>query len=225
MNAQQEAVALFRYFESRGVSISGRAIGRILREELGLKFRDGDLRQWLSEFSAAAKVRPECVPHEEKLRPDCGPAAASREKEVSLVKPASSVEPLTGSKNARAPKQGTLIAVPAARHARSWVAALIDRGDAVYTKRLEEMTVDEIFTLAQLFAYHFANCKTDERANRSKANGIARALREMALRDDLGGLSGRGMLGYGKRVWERGGHRPWFKPWDILGVVEWTETG
>lgn len=61
-NVQQEAVALWKFLESRGFQPSVRSIGRILREELGLKFREHDLRGWLSKFRDASGTQKPTEP-------------------------------------------------------------------------------------------------------------------------------------------------------------------
>ena len=49
MNAQQEAVALFRFLEGRGFKPSVRSIGRALRDQK-VPFRETSLRAWLEPF-------------------------------------------------------------------------------------------------------------------------------------------------------------------------------
>ena len=50
MNAQQEAVALWQYLESRSLEPSARRVGTILRT-MGLRCDDHDLRHWLRPFA------------------------------------------------------------------------------------------------------------------------------------------------------------------------------
>lgn len=49
MNAQQEAVALFKFLEARGFSPSVRSIARALRDQ-DVAFRESSLREWLAPF-------------------------------------------------------------------------------------------------------------------------------------------------------------------------------
>lgn len=92
MNPQQEAVALYRYFESRGKRLSARAIGRILRQEMGLRFTEAELRTWIAPFSVASPTQSRRSFREETTQSRRNLDAASREKEVSLV---SNLEPST----------------------------------------------------------------------------------------------------------------------------------
>ena len=49
MNAQQEAIALWQYIDSRGAKPTCRRVAGMLRS-WGLRFRDADLVEWLSQF-------------------------------------------------------------------------------------------------------------------------------------------------------------------------------
>lgn len=84
MNAQQEAVALWKFLEGRGFAPSVRSIGRALRDQ-GLKFRDQDLHGWLSQFrEAAGKQREAKNEHAGSSGPQPGSGFA-RAVKVSLV--------------------------------------------------------------------------------------------------------------------------------------------
>ena len=78
-NAQQEAVALFEFLEKRGFVMSVRSIGRMLREELGLKFREDDLRGWLAAHVKAAGR----VPDAEGLKRDAKIVLTGRNQDAA----------------------------------------------------------------------------------------------------------------------------------------------
>lgn len=100
-NAQQEAVALWQFLTSRGFEPSMNSICRALRDQ-GVKFRQGELYRALSPFVGPGPQRkigsqpaiPRVAPGNQKSltreAPGSQPAnsrvAASREKEVSLVR-------------------------------------------------------------------------------------------------------------------------------------------
>jgi hypothetical protein len=63
-NAQQEAVALYRFFESRGFRPSVRSIGRALRDQ-GIVFDDKALRRWLQSFVTAVDPQVTAIPPHE----------------------------------------------------------------------------------------------------------------------------------------------------------------
>lgn len=110
MNAQQEAVALFRFFESRGMKPSVASIGRALRDQ-GIKFREADLYGWLKPFAEDTGKRPEeKITNAGRGAQDSGSDYA-REKDVSLVsKPEATV---VASRVEPTPEQPLLVAVPA----------------------------------------------------------------------------------------------------------------
>lgn len=58
MNAQQTAVALFKFLESQGFHPSTRCIGRMLRDpSLKIKCTDSELRKWLEKFSGESRKK------------------------------------------------------------------------------------------------------------------------------------------------------------------------
>lgn len=56
MNAQQEAVALWKFLESRGFRPSIRSVGRALRDQK-VRFREADLYRWLEPFQSREASR------------------------------------------------------------------------------------------------------------------------------------------------------------------------
>lgn len=105
MNAQQEAIALWKHFESRGMRPSVRAIGRTLRDVMGLKFRESELRKWLSDFSGRVPdaTRTQHIKEGDAVGTQSGRDFA-RAAKVSLV--SNSVE--SNDSTQRAPKQQRL---------------------------------------------------------------------------------------------------------------------
>lgn len=74
MNAQQEAVALYRYLEGRGFKPSVRSIGAMLRVQK-ISFTDTSLRAWLKDF-AAAPTQPTAEPPQKSSTNDAPPPQA-----------------------------------------------------------------------------------------------------------------------------------------------------
>lgn len=64
MNAQQEAVALFKYLESRGVKVSIRMVARIMRTEMRIRVDDKSLRDYLKKFTAVAPQSEAVAPQQ-----------------------------------------------------------------------------------------------------------------------------------------------------------------
>lgn len=68
MKAQQEAVALYLFFRSRGISPSLNSISRALRDQ-GIRFRETDLRAWLQpEVSLFSSISSSPTPRSSRTR-------------------------------------------------------------------------------------------------------------------------------------------------------------
>jgi hypothetical protein len=108
MSPQQEAVALWKYLESRGAKPSVRQVGRLLRSELKLRFRETELRGWLSAFGTRPGRKSVSVGTQKSSTGDAACThsgrkadATSREKEVSLFSQESSVLRTSSSGNGK----------------------------------------------------------------------------------------------------------------------------
>ena len=100
MNAQQEAVALYKFLESRGFKPSVRSIGCSLRLQ-GLSFTEANLRSWLKSF-VASPTRADAVPTHETstndavpTQPDAKPTRLRAHNKVSLPSNIAPSEPGT----------------------------------------------------------------------------------------------------------------------------------
>jgi hypothetical protein len=92
MNAQQEAVALFKFLEGRGFEPSVRCIGRILRDpSIKLKCTESELRKWLKNFVASATQQRRTSTQETstndapRRNADASPTQLRAHNKVSLV--------------------------------------------------------------------------------------------------------------------------------------------
>ncbi len=111
MNAQQEAVALWRFVESRGAKPTFRQVAGMLRS-WGLRFRDEDLVAWLKPLRAVSRKQAGNKKHARGQQTGNERETASREKEVSLVAK-SSEETIVSSSIAVTPSLRDSVTAPA----------------------------------------------------------------------------------------------------------------
>ena len=81
-NPQQEAVALWKYYESRGFKPTVRLVGRALREQ-GMRFRDTDLRTWLDKFRTRPGRKPDATRTHETSTGDATGTQAGRKRDAA----------------------------------------------------------------------------------------------------------------------------------------------
>jgi hypothetical protein len=158
VNAQQEAVALWQFLEGRGFKPSVRMVARIMRDELGLGRRESLVREWLSTFSDASRVRPVSTKEASRM-----PLRAH--SKVSLVsKPIIGAEPQSDSPAVQAaliPEAVKPVKKPAKPRAPYVVA------ECPY-EDFEQIPTDDISELRAVagdFAAHFANAGPDKVAD------------------------------------------------------------
>lgn len=227
MNPQQEAVALWKFFEERGRKPKVASIIRILRYEYRLKFRDGDISRWLSNFSGRGPAETRSAhKHENPRRAESG--VASARSKVSLPSTSSS------DKSSEAPdlfgNEGTKV-TPISRKRRtaekdtSWRAPLVASAQEISNSNrpMSRWSVDERFTWARWHCLMFGNCTADEGRNKTKASDVAAGLASMALSRDYGTVTGHEYFLLAKAIHEQRNAVPWFDPWLIKGAMEVAE--
>ena len=219
VNAQQEAVALWKHLEGRGFKPSVRSIGRTLRDQ-GLRFTEANLRLWLDGFSSRRRRRPT----QETSTADANRRnadAASREKDVSLVtKPYSS-----GSYEPSEPP--TLFSGNGATNGKrkrtkppaEWVEPLHEAVAAIMDRPIDTLSPEERIAFGRECAFRFGHCTASERTNKSHGAQFAKGFGGMAY-SDYGELTVRLYLTAGERFDRLNGGAPWFDPWLIKAVIK-----
>jgi hypothetical protein len=110
-------------------------------------------------------------------------------------------------------------ALDALAPAAEWLPSLVEQVAALRPLQLCWLTPDERFTLAQYHAARWGNCRVREDLNRRRAVPIATQLANLADRFSRDSVKRDILvseyLSLANRVWQRGGEKPWFRPWDV----------
>ena len=216
MSPQQEAVALWKFFEDRNIKPKVAVIIRILRSEYRLKFRDGDVSKWLSKFTGRGRAESKSAHKHENPRP-ARTGHATRATKVSLVSTSSSgtnvpsEPPMLFSTNGHAAANGKprREKPPPAE----WVSPLLSTVAALHSRKLETLDADERLAVARAFAYYVGNCTSDERNNRTKGAHAAQGLASICYIADFGGWTVEMWLGCSRKAKRLRGGGPTLDPW------------
>jgi hypothetical protein len=209
LNPQDEAIALWRYFEGRGIKPTVRMVSRILRDELGLGRRESDVRKWLAGFLESSRD-------------------ASRTQETS-VRDADGMRPHARAVKVLVPKLGLFSIensdVPKPKPKKppaEWTVPLLADTAALNERELRSLSPAELHTLARAHALLFGNCTVTEKTNKARASPVATGLKYLletlkrAQWAKWADLSVREYLDAGRNVTKRRGGVPWFQPSLIL---------
>lgn len=102
----------------------------------------------------------------------------------------------------------------------AWVEPLKVVVRGILPEPLRSLDSDVRFTMARYHCYRFANCTVSEPRNRAAARRVAAGLANLARDHVWGELTVRGYIVAGEKVWRSGGCVPWYRPWDITGMVD-----
>jgi hypothetical protein len=223
VNPQQEAVALWLFFEERRIKPKVATIVRILRNEYRLKFRDGDVSKWLSKFSGRGPAESTRAQEHKTPRPE-RTGHATREKEVSLPSSPSSSGSIEPSEPPRLFEPPPANVTPLRRRRSKptdvgWRKPLIEAANELLDRPMCSWSIAERFTWARWHCLTFGNCTADEGRNRARATATASGLATMALSDDYGDLTGRQYFQLARIIHVQRNEKPWFDPWFIKGAL------
>lgn len=225
MNPQQEAVALYKFFESRGLKPSVRSIGRALRDQ-GMEFRETRLREWLSAFVKsrdASQTQPIPERTQEtstadaaRMQADANGSRLHAQNKVSLLS-----EPSSSSLRSEGPKPRREVKPP-----EEWTVPLRASVAAMNEREIISLLPRELNLLARFHALEFANCTRNEVTNKSKASAIASGLTYL-----LSDLKRRGYhdltiaeyVAFARRVHKNRDGTPWHKPAFILPEIHFED--
>lgn len=188
MNAQQEAVALWKFLEGRGLRPSVRSIGRALRDH-GLKFREDTLRKWLAPFAVASRTQPAKKrdaqnEHAGRNNDDNGTQAGrdfARADKVSLISNSDPTDRRTPRKRARM-KQAAFQLGPASAPEIDYDKPSLSMPDGLPDEFPDQN--DELLTIAETFCRAFGGCKSEKalRKHRAGYNTTLAGFRQRGIR-------------------------------------------
>lgn len=223
VNAQQEAVALWRFYQGRGIKPSIRSIGRALRDQK-IRCRDADLFLWLSKFRAAAVIQAEAktvTTGSTWQQPGSGFARAAKVSLPSKPLSSGSKEPSEPAPFFEMPPANvTPLRRPKKAKDLTWRKPLVDTAEALLQREIRTWSAEERFTWARWHCLVFANCTADEGRNRTQASRVAKGLASMALSVEYGDVTGAEYYRLAKIIHAQRDKTPWFDPWMIKGAIE-----
>jgi hypothetical protein len=231
MNAQQEAVALFKFLESRGFRPSTRSVSRALRDQ-GMTFREERLRLWLKPFrDASGTHRAEKGTQKTSTRDAASTAAdatgtrlRARDK-VSLVSGDSVSSSLHSSDTVQPAIAGLHLAEPRknrrrAEPDRSWIASLERELEPLLDQDLDHVTPAARLVVMRVFALRYANFSAHEGRNRDEGMRLAPQLLALVEKELRAGraVGVRDYLRDAEKAWHLNGERPLRTAWAVLAV-------
>lgn len=219
MNTQQEAVALFKFLESRGFKPSVRSIARALRDQK-VVFDDKALRLWLKPFYRGATAP---LPQKSSTITAGAPQphrGFTRAVIVPLVSTPSSLrsDALPGFDSPPFSANGHANGKPKRKPPDdSWCEPLRAAARLLASRTIASLTPDERLTVGRTFALIVGGCTKTEATNRSRGGKVAKGLAGMAI-SDWGALTVAEYLGASRKAKTMLGDAPQLDPW-IFKIV------
>lgn len=234
MNAQQEAVAYWKFCESRGLKPSISKAIRHLRE-YDIKVTDIKIRAWLASFAAQSphpmqrQPRKSSTKHAQPARSTAPSPRLRAQNKVPLV-PDVTPSLRSGPEETTAKKTTTLLVGEP-----PWTADVRTSVALMNPRTIVSLTPDERYALARFHALEFGGCTKSEATNRSRAQPIATGLHDLAdrlsrakrfevngkpeYRAILADVTVSEYIAYGRRIVARSS-RLWYRPIDVIAEIE-----
>ena len=117
----------------------------------------------------------------------------------------------------------TLFGRPRVHKDTAWAQGVVDKAKPLLQRRMDSWTPQERFAWARWHCLRFGNCTQDERRNRMRSSEVAKGLSTMAMSQEYGDLTGAQYAHYAKLVHQERGQVPWFDPFLVKAVIEWSK--